>query len=477
MKLLKFFAVLFVLSFSLYAADLFPYPQMKTHPDTANIPIEKCPMFIVFGFDDNGYADGMDTILDIFADPNHKNPQGSGNSATFDGMPIKASFFNTANFITNEGAVGTDSQSIQDVINSWQRAYNEGHEIGNHTYSHSFNLQKEASQGTWETEIEKCDSILANAIGMPKSEIYGFRTPFLGNGNATTVTASIGAAAAKGKLYDCTIEYGWNGWEGQYGTLYWPYTLDNGPSDMSATAASGVGKHPGVFEFPVYVFLENNGGQAKAAGFDYNLWKAYKMPDMSKDKFVEVLKKNLKLRMDKGAGWPYDPGNRSPFCIGMHSDYYTPDKPDTVYDEGSKTNVDVFPTTDHVDRTQGVIEFIEWALEIPEVRIVRFIDVIKWMRDPVALDMPSEANFKNVVIPQADISYLGGDMLNIYLTKSGNYSLDLFNISGQKISNLKTGYVKKGHYKMFLNEDVKGAGVYMIKLSGDATATAKIVFK
>ena len=49
------------------------------------------PQFVILGFDDNQYADGMTNILNVYK--GKSNPAGSGNPLTFDGTPAAASFY------------------------------------------------------------------------------------------------------------------------------------------------------------------------------------------------------------------------------------------------------------------------------------------------------------------------------------------------------------------------------------------------
>ena len=90
-------------------------------------------------------------------------------------------------------------------------------------------------------------------------------------------------------------------------------------------------------------------------------------PDIGSDEIDEVvatLKYTLDLRLE---------GNRAPFMFGAHSDTYS--------SEGEST-----PGATLEERQEAIEEFIQYALEKPEVRIVPIRDILSWMRDPKPLE-------------------------------------------------------------------------------------------
>ena len=90
----------------------------------------------------------------------------------------------------------------------------------------------------------------------------------------------------------------------------------------------------------------------KIAGLDWNVLEG---AGRSADEFYAILKHTLELRLA---------GNRAPLMVGAHTAMYPESKP---------------------DRRRVIETFIDFALSHPEVRIVTPIDVLKWLRDPVAL--------------------------------------------------------------------------------------------
>ncbi|MEE9383023.1 MAG: hypothetical protein V3V08_06370 [Nannocystaceae bacterium] len=83
------------------------------------------PQFIVFGFDDNRFEDGMEWVLDTFAE--YRNPEGAGNARTYDGRRARVSFYYTTDSLEMDGGA---------LEKQWLRAGALGHEVGNHTHTH-----------------------------------------------------------------------------------------------------------------------------------------------------------------------------------------------------------------------------------------------------------------------------------------------------------------------------------------------------
>lgn len=323
------------------------------------LAVADVPMFVSIGSDDNAEPDGV-AWLSSFA--SRHNPPGSGQAATFDGTPLRMTFFHTSRYV---GAAG----------DSWIDAFQAGHEIGNHTETHA--TSNKSSLDDWGWEIEECERKLT-ALGIPQEEMIGFRTPFLGT-NADMITA----VATHGFAYDCSLEEGFQ--SDQDGTNFlWPYTLDGGSPGNELLTGWGVKTaiepQPGLWELPVYALIvppddkcEEYGvepgfrqrmfdkqdyfdlSSGKITGFDYNLVH----PDafgMTGPEFAATLKYSFDQRLA---------GNRAPFLLGAHAVNYAADKP---------------------EYREALESFIDHALEHPDVRVVAMADVLAWLRDPVPLD-------------------------------------------------------------------------------------------
>lgn len=411
---------------------------------------DQVPMLVSFGFDDNAYCGleesgetgGMTWCLDLFK--NRVN-NGIGNPATFDKTPVKASFyFSTTNIDNHHG----DFQVL--VKRAWRRAYLEGHEVGNHTQSHTkpgrtFSLAK------WTAEIETCHEWLTKpykfnpiiyqanpsiGIGVPGSEIVGFRTPFL-EFNSNTMTA----VQNMGYLYDCSVNEGFQ--SDQDGTNnYYPYTLDNGSpgNDVSVGWNQGdepIGNHPGLWEMPLYAvivppddkcveygvsvglrnrlkdrlkFYKNfdwDADAGKITGLDYNMFFSF---DMSKEEFLATMKYTFDLRFN---------GNRAPLMFGAHSEYFSSKSGDTPY-------------STYLDRQEALKEFVDYVMSKEAVRVVPVKKVLEWMKNPEPLHTAPLENydvFTSVDSGQGTISPSG----NFTTQQYSNVEFTLNPALGQKI--------------------------------------------
>lgn len=406
------------------------------------------PMLVSIGFDDNSYSGlegsggvgGMSWCLDLF---NNKVNNGVGNPGTFDGTPVKATFYNSTVYVSTWGA---DSPVF--VKRAWKKAYDEGHEIGNHTNAHagggrSFTLDK------WMSELQTCHDWLTkpytfnpvtyepkstNGVGIPGNSIVGFRTPFL-EYNSNTMTA----VQNMGYLYDCSVNEGFQTDQDGANNFY-PYTLDNGSPGNDVTVSWGtdqpIGNHPGLWEMPLYAVIvppddkcveygipvgfrqrlkarvtwDWNSDAGKITGLDYNMFWSFKM---TKEEFVATMKYTLDLRLN---------GNRAPFMFGAHSDYYSSKKGDS-------------PNATYLERQQGLQEFVEYALSKQEVRMVPVKKVMEWMKNPVALNNDPVLTFDvtaTVSSGQGTISPSGTFTAQQY----SNVPFTVSPSSGQKIDNV-----------------------------------------
>jgi hypothetical protein len=357
------------------STGLGPWTGKDNVPPSPNPPgglqPAQVPMFVSLGFDDNPYSEGMNWAVSTFSALT--NPPGKGNAATFDGTKVRATFYHSSTYTAAAG--------------SWKAAYNAGFETGDHTVHHyhgsTADMGMNFTEAGWTKEIQGCiDYLTGGAVGMKRSEVYGFRTPFL-QYNANVFPA----VRALNFWYDCSIEEGHQ--EDQDGTNYlWPYTLDHGsPGNATHPRLTPIQTWPaGLWEMPAYRVivppdteaamygvpsglraklrtLRPNGvgiAQGKITGLDYNLWYDY---NLNKAEFVATLKYTLDTRLR---------GNRAPLLFGMHSAIYT----------GQEATVNA----SLADRKAAIVEFLNYALTKPDVRIVTTKAVLDWIRNPVPLE-------------------------------------------------------------------------------------------
>jgi peptidoglycan/xylan/chitin deacetylase (PgdA/CDA1 family) len=310
-------------------------------PDTkapAGLDSAKIPQLLCLGFDDNFYADGVRWVATtLFKD--RYNPTAKGNRGTFDGTPMRATFFATSD--------GGQAQALRE-------AYDLGFEVGNHTKTHQHNLSDLNYAENYQ-EIGQCSRYLVNEAGMPPSHIYGFRTPFLAY---SVDNASFKALRDLGFLYDCTLDNGTQGSPKQYALPYFPGTMDKGWIWYTNLI------NPGLWQLPSAIFLAPGAAIPSTKGFDSNVW-----PNASSGSELLNL---LKTTLD----WHYH-GTRAPLEIGLHSDYYT--------GENTNSDVTIFKTT-YQERRQAIIDFLNYVQTLPDVRVVPMVNFIRWMRKPTALD-------------------------------------------------------------------------------------------
>jgi hypothetical protein len=356
---------------------------------------EEVPLFVCFGSDDNGYsgvpgsgaAGGLHFLTELFA--GRHNPPGAGHAATFDGAPLHYSFYVNTRYIISEGGASRYGEASREqavwVRRAWKEAVEAGHEIGNHTHSHPHGREFKVSQ--WEAEMRRCTEILGlpyaagevassqAGLGVTRTRLSGFRTPFLEYADATLT-----AAQNQGFAYDCSLEEGTQ--DDQDGRNFvWPYQLDRG-----SPANPSIGPHRGLWEIPVYVFIvppdsacsrlgvppglrealkarqpyfETASG--KITGMDWNLWCEYRMTPAE---FLATIRYTLELRVR---------GNRAPLTIGVHSELYS-DRQPAGECAGSAA-----------ERRTALADLVRDLQEREFVRIVSARELLQWLRHPAPL--------------------------------------------------------------------------------------------
>lgn len=373
-----------ILSTALFAADQLDYSQSAP----GGLAVENVPQFVVIGADDCGDTETMNWMIDLL--DGKKNPAGKKNKKTFDGSSVQMSFY-------------VNGKYAKDAGDSWKRAYEAGHEIGNHTVSHFLDTAHKPidarllDEATWTKEIVTNDSIILAATGMKMKELVGFRVPRLEYNREAFL-----AMTKRGFLYDCSIEEG--NQPGMNGSNnYWPYTMHNGSlsDSLQATWSVGeadwgykkVGKIPGIWQLPVYNFIVPHDSLAETlgfekglrnriinnfdwfdtttgflTGFDYNVFAPadWSGAAMNANEYLVILKYSFDLHMK---------GNRAPFTFGMHPDFYAESQNEYYASAG-----------DHNSRRKVVEDFLEYVLSHPDVRVVTGKDVISWMKKPVGLN-------------------------------------------------------------------------------------------
>jgi peptidoglycan/xylan/chitin deacetylase (PgdA/CDA1 family) len=360
------------------------------HEPPAGLSPDEVPLFVVFGSDDNGSAEGLNFLSSLFAD--RRNSVGTGDPHTFDGQPIHYSFYVNTKYIAPDGGPSAYDEVRADdpvlVKRAWLRALEQGHEIGVHTHSHPHG--RELSVEAWEEEMTRCRVILgrpvdlhetpgqpnpSSGVGVGLERLLGFRTPFLEYSDRT-----IEAVHRTGFVYDCSLEEGTRSGNGG-GHLPWPYTLDHGsPSNPE------IGHYPGLWEVPVYAFVVPPDHECAAfgvepglrdrlrrvqdyfdpeagviSGMDWNLWLEFAM---TPTEFQATIRYSLHQRLR---------GNRCPLTVGLHSWLYA----DAAEDARAGSTA--------AQRRAALTELLDEMLQIPDLRVVSAAELLEWLREPAAL--------------------------------------------------------------------------------------------
>ncbi len=371
-----------ILSFSAPKRDYSQNPP-------GGLKAKNVPQFVVIGADDCGTAEGVNWLINYVN--TKKNPAGKGQKETFDGTPAKIAIY-------VNGTYAKDPE----IVESWKNAYKTGHEIGNHTFSHYLNEKGEnidarlLGDSIWYNEMIKNDSVIAASIDIPLEKVTGFRVPRLEYNES-----AFKMMLKRGFVYDCSIEEGSE--DGHDGTNYfWPYTLDNGSmaDSLMQIYSTGeddwgykpCGKAPGLWEIPVYNYIVPEDKYAKAygfekglrdrihkaidffdpetgnlTGFDYNVFAPgdWAGAQMKQNEYLAVLKYSFDQHIK---------GNRTPFTMGMHPDFYIKEV-DEYYGSAG----------DYKDRRKVVEQFIDYVLTFDDVRLITAQQLLQWLENPVPL--------------------------------------------------------------------------------------------
>jgi peptidoglycan/xylan/chitin deacetylase (PgdA/CDA1 family) len=340
------------------------------------------PQFVALTFDDN-YTSGLNDVkggmtwATTFMKP-LVNPTSTMQASTFDGVPLRTTFFFTSLYIDG------------DMLNqkAWRTAFADKHEAADHTRNHSMGGTFTLAQ--WIDEIQACKDALIhpmNGIGAMASDVIGFRAPYLAY-NASMYTALVGQSF----FYDSSVQNCSD--DGEDGTnCSWPYTLDQGSPDAAALTRKFVGapidKYPGLWEAPLaaffvppdskaadYQFMPGLRGRIAALGLGPSTYDPatgriggaditlFLNAKMAASEVTATLEYTLDLHLA---------GNRAPMVILAHSHVYASNYTAPV------------GAPDYVERQQAIEKFIAYALAKRDVRARPVRDILAWMQQPVAL--------------------------------------------------------------------------------------------
>ncbi|MBQ9810827.1 MAG: hypothetical protein IJM52_06685, partial [Spirochaetales bacterium] len=199
-----------------------------------------------------------------------------------------------------------------------------------------------------------------------------------------------------GILYEAAVEEGWQ--EENDGTNeLWPYTLDGGRpgetyvSENFYDQPSLIGKHPGLWALPMYVFVAPSDelcarygtkaglrdrlaavnssfdkASGKITGMDWNIWFEYFMDE---DDAFATMAHTLDLHLN---------GNRCPFYLGFHSDIYS-----EKYDQNDLEGAEVTSLrANAAQRRSAFTRILDYVLSKDDVQVITAKDSIRYLSDP-----------------------------------------------------------------------------------------------
>lgn len=430
---MKYLNLILLLPFITLATSLEP----SIYPPN-NLPVDDVPLFIVIGSDDN-YGSAMPRFLDYFE--NLTNPEGIGNSKTFDGTPARMTFFSNSTYKT-ENWMG------------WhERALNDGHELGLHTHSHPHISTTEQAI----SEIENNLYQMCEQGSFERSDFKGFRSPYLDVSNHV-----LNALDEYNLKYDCSLEEGMQP-DADPRYFNWPYTLDNGTNEawrylhQVGAVRDTIEPHPGLWEIPAYplafvpesLYLEYdldidydnrtpdsnlepwNYGEinesvdgTKMTGLDYDAWYPQGWDGWD---LAATLLYNLKLRLE---------GNRCPFTFGIHSNYYS--------------NSDYF---------DGFTTFIDSALTYDEVRVVTTSQLVDWLEDPMTLSgIVSVASNKNELFNKSVNINQYKNFIELSAVDAGSFKTTIVSLNGKKL--IQNSF----YHNAIIDISALSSGVYFLQV-------------
>jgi peptidoglycan/xylan/chitin deacetylase (PgdA/CDA1 family) len=430
-------ALCMMMAVSSNAADNFPYSQIPP----GGLKPAQCPMFVLFAFDDNGNRDGILWFRNLVKDlKNHDN------------SPVRATFLNTGIYGSNDPA----------VLAAWKLLYQDGHELGNHSWDHPHGAA--LSLADWQTQIGNTNNFLVQNIPMSAGQVKGFRTPYL-EYSATTMQAVV----SKGLQYDCSIEFGYNGWQPDVGDpdyppattgvwwnsmqssrtfkkLFWPYTLDHG--SPPGNSAAGNPTVAGLWEVPVYTWLRSDTGAGVVTGFDFNLWIT-----ASRATFAATIKMNFDLRYA---------GNRSPLLISAHTDYYAP---------GNADAESAFPNAHYPDRQLAIKDILTYVQQFPETRIVPISSMIAWMKNPTPVGVTPVNRKQDLAAGLLGKAYgiqsVSKNRVEFSIPTSGAYTFSILSLQGRTIER-HAGFRDAGANASFPIRKALSPGAYIFCLNNES---------
>jgi len=187
----------------------------------------------------------------------------------------------------------------------------------------------------WREELETMRDLLGSLANIPAKDILGVRAPSL----------KVGFDAQYQALIDSNFL-----WDSSISTKttdkpIWPYTLDYAIPHECKIKSCPTKAFPGVWEIPVNLHYVQGllGGQCSY--LDQCVFALLGSEDV-----FEWLQEDFRRHYDS---------NRAPYMIPFHTNWFT-----------------------HDYQVEGLMKFVKWSLEIPDVYYVTATEALLWMLEP-----------------------------------------------------------------------------------------------
>jgi hypothetical protein len=153
-------------------------------------------------------------------------------------------------------------------------------------------------------------------------------------------------------------------------------------------------------------------------------------------------------------------------AIGVHSDVFSNGKDDQFPNASS-----------HIARQNALRMFIDYALEKPEVRFVRPLDLIEWMRNPSGMD-GSQTDVKNKIEKSGigvKVEMRKDGRILIKSGKTGQVTVKMIDFSGRIVFNRDVAVLSGQNSEVIVPASVMASGAYLISVSGRAGSLVKLI--
>uniref|UniRef100_T1JFB8 Chitin-binding type-2 domain-containing protein n=1 Tax=Strigamia maritima TaxID=126957 RepID=T1JFB8_STRMM len=270
---------------------------------------EEIPQIVLITFDD-AINDINWSLYETLFYKGRKNANGCSILATF--------------YVSHEW---TDYSKVQTL-------YSDGHEIASHSITHPTDAHSFAKE-QWYEEIVGQKEILVKYAAIKPNDIRGMRAPFLQIGGNQQYAMMV----ESNMTYDSSMPV----YENK--PPYWPYTLDYSVGHECMISPCPNHAFPGIWEIPLVMWVDNNGGRCSMADACAHSPKA--------EGVYSMMVKNFERHYNT---------NRAPFGLFYHAGWFA---------------------TPH--NREGFEAFLNQLVTMDDVYIITTYQLIEWFRNPTPL--------------------------------------------------------------------------------------------